>query len=170
MAPPGRLVRRKPLVEKIKAYLNPWDNLLWLSEEIETRDWNTKSFATPLGLSFSFVFLIARANSGSSSRSKGEDDVFGDSGNSTGWASWFVGSPRERLGSIWLIWSTGCIFSSCINVDIMSQCILHILSQKALSTIRKLCRGPTKYSVSTPCEGRFISSCLITIAIPYSYP
>ncbi|KAI9742930.1 MAG: hypothetical protein M1818_003660 [Claussenomyces sp. TS43310] len=89
MAPPGRLVRRKPWAEKIKAYLDPLDFLLWLSEEIETGDWDTKSFGTPLGLTFSFVFLLARANSGVPGTSK-EDDVFGDSRHGSGWLRWFA--------------------------------------------------------------------------------
>jgi len=84
-----RLVRRKPLVDRIKDYLNPGDFLLWLSEEFETRDWDSKQFATPLALGLHFVLLIARANSGSSGRSKG-DDVFGDDYSGTGWLSYIV--------------------------------------------------------------------------------
>lgn len=85
-----RLVRRKPLAERLKAYLNPLDFLLYLSEEFETRDWDTKSFANILGLSLNFVLLLARANSGR--RPANVDDVFGDSGGS-GWLGWFVCSP-----------------------------------------------------------------------------
>ena len=82
-----RLVRRRPLLERWKAYLNPYDFLLWLSEEIETRDWDDQSFANPLGAALNFLFLLARANCGPG-RSNG-DDVFGDS-NGSGWLSWFV--------------------------------------------------------------------------------
>jgi hypothetical protein len=82
-----RLVRRRPLLERIKAYLNPFDFLLWLSEEIETRDWDDQSFANPLGAALNLIFLLARANSGPS-RSSG-DDVFVDSSGS-GWLSLFV--------------------------------------------------------------------------------
>lgn len=84
-----RLVRRRPLVERIKAYLNPLDFLLWLSEEIETRDWDHKSFAVPAGLILNLGFLLARSVAGASS-SKVVDDVFADNDNSTGWFSWFV--------------------------------------------------------------------------------
>ena len=84
-----RLVRHRPLLERIKAYLNPLDFLLWLSEEIETRDWDPKTFATPTGLVLNFVFLIARANTGKAGRSRG-DDVFGDYNSGTGWLSWLV--------------------------------------------------------------------------------
>lgn len=85
-----RLVRRKPLAERLKAYLNPLDFLLYVSEEFETRDWDTTSFATILGLSLNFALLLARANSGSGPAS--EDDVFGDPGAS-GWLGWFVRPP-----------------------------------------------------------------------------
>ena len=75
-----RLVRRKPLGDRIKAMLNPMDFLLWLSEEIETRDWDSKLVGTQLGLAMNFAFLIARANSG---RSRASDPVFEDGGTST---------------------------------------------------------------------------------------
>ena len=88
-----RLVRRAPLVERIKAYLNPLDFLLWLSEEIDSNDWDEfqRSYSTPIGLGLNLVFLIARANTGKTTSSSGLDDVFGgeDQGG-TGWLSWFV--------------------------------------------------------------------------------
>ncbi|RDW92103.1 hypothetical protein BP5796_01497 [Coleophoma crateriformis] len=76
-----RLVRRRPLLERVKAYLNPLDFLLWLSEELETRDWDNKTAVTPFALGFHFVFLIARANS----RSSNGDDVFGDERSGSSW-------------------------------------------------------------------------------------
>ena len=88
-----RLVRRRPLAERIKAYLNPLDILLWLSEELDSSDldqWK-KEWATPIGILLNFVFLIARANSGSGTRRSG-DDVFGEDIGYTGWLAWFVGS------------------------------------------------------------------------------
>ncbi|KAM5348340.1 hypothetical protein ACJ41O_008164 [Fusarium nematophilum] len=81
-----RLVRRQPLSERIMSALNPMDFLLWLSEELETRDWDSTAAGTQLGLALNFVFLLARANSGSSSSS---DDVFSDDGGS-GWLAFFV--------------------------------------------------------------------------------
>ena len=85
-----RLIRRKPLVERIKDYLNPGDFLLWLSEEIETRDWDSTQFATPFAFGLHVIFLVSRANSGTSGRSGG-DDVFGDDYSGTGWFSYIVG-------------------------------------------------------------------------------
>ncbi|KAK7415321.1 hypothetical protein QQX98_005965 [Neonectria punicea] len=81
-----RLVRRQPLSERIMSALNPMDFLLWLSEELETRDWDSTATGTQLGLGFNFVFLVARANSASSSSS---DDIFSDDSGS-GWLAFFV--------------------------------------------------------------------------------
>ncbi|KAG0649355.1 hypothetical protein D0Z07_4195 [Hyphodiscus hymeniophilus] len=72
-----RLVRRRPLLERLRDYLNPGDFLLWLSEWFETSDWDTKQVGTPIALGLHVVMLIARANSGSTYGS-GRDDVFGD--------------------------------------------------------------------------------------------
>ncbi|KAL4931257.1 Nur1/Mug154 family protein [Aspergillus undulatus] len=85
-----RLVRRQPLAERIKAYLNPLDFLLWLSEEIDANDWDQfeKSWATTLGVVLNLVFMIARANSRTSG-SQAVDDVFGDEGGSS-WLSWLA--------------------------------------------------------------------------------
>lgn len=81
-------------MERIQAYLNPLDFLLWLSEEIDSNDWDEfqRSYSTSIGLGLNLVFLIARANSGrSTSGSSGLDDVFGDDQQGgTGWLSWFV--------------------------------------------------------------------------------
>lgn len=82
-----RLVRRRPLSERIKSALNPWDFFLWLSEEIETRDIGSKSLGTQLGVGLNFVFLLARANGAYSTSSY--DDVFSDV-NGSGWLSYLV--------------------------------------------------------------------------------
>ncbi|EPE26084.1 hypothetical protein GLAREA_01996 [Glarea lozoyensis ATCC 20868] len=82
-----RLIRRKPLGDRIKDWLHPGDFLLWLSEEIETRDWDSKHVASPVALGLHVALLIARANSGSSGN-KGSDDVFGDDNSGSGWLSY----------------------------------------------------------------------------------
>ncbi|KAH8804851.1 hypothetical protein F5884DRAFT_822782 [Xylogone sp. PMI_703] len=84
-----RLVRQRPLSERLKAYLNPLDLLLWLSEEIETSDWGSKQ-ATPFALFLHFTLLIARANSGGNSEEITGDDVFGDVQTSSGWFGHFA--------------------------------------------------------------------------------
>lgn len=87
-----RLVRRAPLSERIKAYLDPWDWLIWVSEELNSNDWDdfSKTYAVPMGIGMNIVFIIARANSGGSSSSR-SDDVFADyTPKSSGWLKWFV--------------------------------------------------------------------------------
>ena len=87
-----RLVRREPLSDRIAAYLNPLDFLLWVSEEIDSSDWDQleKDWAAPLGFGLNFVFLVARANSARIT-SRAEDDVFGSESDGLSWISWLVG-------------------------------------------------------------------------------
>lgn len=89
-----RLVRRKPLLDRIKDYLNPGDFFLWLSEEFETREWDSKQFGGPVALGLHLVLLVARANSRGST-SSGRDDVFGDLNTRTNWFSYIVGVPQH---------------------------------------------------------------------------
>jgi hypothetical protein len=98
-----RLVRRRPLSERIQAILNPGDLFLWLSEEIETRELGSKSVGTQLGLALNFVFLLARANSGAS---RDVDDVFSDSSGS-GWLSHLVCTVTACRGHPALVCRTG---------------------------------------------------------------
>ncbi|KAK0388517.1 hypothetical protein NLU13_4760 [Sarocladium strictum] len=81
-----RLVRRKPLMERVSAMLNPMDYLLWLSEELETRDWNSDVVGTQLGVAMNFLLLICRANTGGSAAG---DDIFRDESGS-GWLSFLM--------------------------------------------------------------------------------
>ncbi|EEQ29405.1 hypothetical protein McanMca71_004297 [Microsporum canis] len=86
------LIRRRPLLERIKAYLNPLDFLLWLSEELDSSDWDQweKEWALPVGIALNFLFLVARANSQKGSRA--HDDIFGDDrgGSYISWLASFV--------------------------------------------------------------------------------
>ncbi|OAA68399.1 hypothetical protein SPI_00594 [Niveomyces insectorum RCEF 264] len=82
-----RLVRRQPLLQRISSAFNPWDFLLWLSEEFETRELDSQAIGTQIGLVANFLFFLARANVGPDSGT--EDDVFGD-GSSRGWVSYLV--------------------------------------------------------------------------------
>ncbi|KAL8297032.1 hypothetical protein RB597_006227 [Gaeumannomyces tritici] len=75
MPPRQRLVRKRPLLERIRGALNPSDFLLWASEEIKTRDLDEKPVGTRVALTFNFVFLLARANSGATTTG---DDVFSE--------------------------------------------------------------------------------------------
>lgn len=89
-----RLVRRQPLIERIKVYLDPLDLLLWLAEELNDDacdDW-LKLWSTFIGLALNMVYILAKgASSSSRGGSRGGDDVFGDDGRSgSGWFGWLV--------------------------------------------------------------------------------
>ncbi|KAF1813152.1 hypothetical protein P152DRAFT_457509 [Eremomyces bilateralis CBS 781.70] len=81
-----RLVRRAPLMERLQAYLNPWDFLLWLLEELNSNDWDEhqKRWALPIGVVLNLVFMVAKANSSNG----GRDDVFGEYDSGGGLGAW----------------------------------------------------------------------------------
>lgn len=91
-----KFVRRQPLSERIFASLNPYDFLLWLSEELESSGWDRieKEWAFPIGVGLNLVFLIARSNT--QSKSAGYDDVFGDGAGSS-FFGWLVSEMLCKL-------------------------------------------------------------------------
>ncbi|EGP88159.1 uncharacterized protein MYCGRDRAFT_71656 [Zymoseptoria tritici IPO323] len=85
-----RLVRRTPLIERIKARLDPYDLLLWLAEELNDdayEEW-LKIWAAPIGFGLNVAFILARGASRSSGGRGGRDDVFGDMEQGSGWFAW----------------------------------------------------------------------------------
>lgn len=108
-AMPPRLVRRRPLWERIKARFDPWDYVLWLSEEFETRNFGSKSLGNQVGVACNFVFILARVY-GSYSAGSNDDDIFSDSESSTssGWLAWFARSITWELVvfSMWNLFYT----------------------------------------------------------------
>jgi len=94
-----RLVRRAPLSERIQAYLDPYDFLLWLSEELndDTYDEWLKAWATPIGVGLNILFILARGASKQGAR-RGRDDVFGDleSKRGSGWFGWMVSAALSE--------------------------------------------------------------------------
>ena len=94
------LIRRRPLSERIKAYLDPYDWLLWLSEELNSNELDDalKDWAWSIGIAVNLLFMVARANSGGEAPAGG-DDVFGDytARAGTGWLRWLVGHPHYSM-------------------------------------------------------------------------
>ena len=138
-----RLVRRRPLGERIKSYLNPLDFLLWLSEEIDANDWDQfeKDWALPLGISLNIIFIIARANSRTNS-SKAVDDVFGDEGSAP-WSSWLVRFRQYPAGSsldakVLIVPALGVLYCPLTCLLRGVQCFLHVPPETALSHVRVL--------------------------------
>ncbi|KAF2877581.1 hypothetical protein BDV95DRAFT_152551 [Massariosphaeria phaeospora] len=87
-----RLVRKAPLAERVKAYLDPLDWLMWASEELSSHDWDefAHNYAVSLGFGMNVVFILAKANAGQT-RNKAVDDVFADIKSGAGWLQWFTG-------------------------------------------------------------------------------
>lgn len=100
--PPSRprLVRKEPLMTRLKSYFDPLDFLLWASEELNSNDFEDvfRQWSIPAGVSLNFSFMLARANSGGPGVDRG-DDVFGDyhARRGSGWLVWFVRSRSYIL-------------------------------------------------------------------------
>jgi hypothetical protein len=93
-----RVVRRAPLRERIAAKLDPQDFVLWLSEELNSKDWEdfNRSWSATIGLGLNLIFILARTNSIPSSSG---DDVFsdGDGFRAAGWLAWIVRDRADLL-------------------------------------------------------------------------
>jgi len=87
------LIRKQSRMERVKALLNPYDLLLYLSEELHESaiDEKLRDWTIPIGVAANFVYMIARANSSGGSSGR-VDDVFGDyeGRGGSGWLAWFV--------------------------------------------------------------------------------
>lgn len=105
-----RLVRRAPLAERIKAYIDPSDWLIWISEELNSSDWDdfAKAYAVYLGFGANVLFVIAKANSGAST-DYDNDDIFREVAG-PGWMKWFMNLlvlvlGGAAFGNAWLVYS-----------------------------------------------------------------
>lgn len=84
------LMRKAPLSERIKTYLDPSDWALWISEELSSGDWEdfTASYALYIGSGANIAFIVAQANTGASN-SFDNDGVFRET-SGPGWLSWLA--------------------------------------------------------------------------------
>lgn len=87
MPPRGRLVRKAPLMERIKAYLDVHDWLLWLSEELNANGWEdfAKDYSLTIGIVLNLVYIIAQANT---TGRPSTDDIFLETATGPGWFTW----------------------------------------------------------------------------------
>lgn len=94
----ARIVRKASLASRLKAYLDPLDLLLWLSEELNSNELEDalKQWATPLAIACNFLFMIARANTGHGTYNR-ENAVFGDyeARRGSGWLGWVVSDDTD---------------------------------------------------------------------------
>ncbi|KAG9570012.1 hypothetical protein KCU79_g1233, partial [Aureobasidium melanogenum] len=82
------IIRRAPLSERIKAFLNPYDLLLWIAEELHESalDEALRDWGLPIGVTANLVFACARW-----SLKKNQDyDIFGEFESKSGWFYWFL--------------------------------------------------------------------------------
>lgn len=141
MTPPRR-VRKAPLADRVQAYLNPWDFLLWLSEEINSSEWQDclSQWAIPGGIAANIVFLVARANTGGSSFAR-NDDVFGDyhERGGTGWLAWFVSASGVSCLSLRRIKAAdiqaGLLHRTPSKPRLLLECFLHLLPATTLPAV-----------------------------------
>ena len=108
-----KFVRRQPLIERIKAYLDPADWLLYVSEELDTNGWDhlEKEWAIPIGIALNLVFLIARSNQHKQSTTY--DDVFGEV-KGAGWFAWLVSiRPSEDITSLTIVIRHPSLYTFC---------------------------------------------------------
>lgn len=107
-----RLVRRAPLSERIKAYTDPSDWLIWISEELNSNDWEefSQSYALYIGFASNLIFVIAQSNSGASNGYDNDGDGVFREASGPGWINWFMNLlvlilGGAAFGNAWLVWS-----------------------------------------------------------------
>ncbi|KAF1834061.1 hypothetical protein BDW02DRAFT_353655 [Decorospora gaudefroyi] len=104
------LVRRATLAQRIKAYVDPLDWLMCISEELNTSDWQdfASAWAVWIGSGAHLLFIVAQANSGVST-SPDDDGVFSEV-QGPGWTKWIMDLLVLMLaalafGNAWLVHS-----------------------------------------------------------------
>lgn len=105
-----RLVRRAPLWQRIQAYTDPLDWFIYISEELNSSDWDqfASNYALYLGFAANVVFVVAQANSAASAASD-DDGVFSDV-KGLGLLPWLANILVLVLscicfGNAWLVWA-----------------------------------------------------------------
>ena len=103
------LVRRAPLSERIKAYFDLSDWLIWISEELNSSDWEdfASAYALYIGFGANLLFVLAQANSGASTASD-DDGVFNEV-QGPGWIKWIMGLlvlvlGAASFGNAFMVW------------------------------------------------------------------
>jgi hypothetical protein len=93
------IIRRAPLSERIKAYLNPYDLLLWIAEELHESalDEALRDWGMPVGIVANLIFAFARFTL----KKNPNDDIFGEFESKSGWFHWFVSSFSTCLLPFW---------------------------------------------------------------------
>jgi hypothetical protein len=142
-----RLVRRAPLSERLKGYLDPYDFLLWLAEELndDAYDEALKDWAGVLGVAANIVFVLARGSS-KAGQSRAGDDVFGEVNAGAGWLVWFVSATQDPLREASMLTEhTGSSHCPLSDTPLLRERSLHFLPEAAVPPFRAVRRLCTSY-------------------------
>ena len=170
-----RLVRRKPLTERIKDYLDPGDLLLQLAETLndDTYDEWLNNWATLIGIGLNVLFVFVKlANKPSLGSSK--DDVFGDlddrNGSGSGWFGWLVSSysvdQYDHHGGGIALTLAGCISRHSLNDSELLERAFHLLPDTELPTIRAIRGRGTCNTIGAFGARRQFANVFLTSSIP----
>lgn len=118
------IIRRAPLSERIKAFLNPYDLLLWIAEELHESalDEALRDWGMPIGVAANLVFGCARW----SLKKNPDYDIFGEFEANSGWFYWFVSAPLARCHAPFLTDSSALVCCAFPRLRIALQRLLHL--------------------------------------------
>jgi hypothetical protein len=154
-----RIVRRRPLFERITAFFDPLDFWLFVSEELNDDAYEEllNNWATPIGIALNAVFIIARG--ASAGKSAGSNDLFGDDvftdfdgKRSSGWFACVVSTPYCctcccLLYGLILTLNIGNPPRPHPDRSLLPQCFLHFLPQTPLPPLRAARRLSSKHAL-----------------------
>lgn len=155
------IVRRRPFLERVQGFFDPWDFFLYVCEELNDDAYEEllNNWATPIGIALNAVFIIARGSSkAGQANDVFVDDVFADfeGKNSSGWFSWVVSIPYCctcccLLYLFILTLKIGNLPRTRPDNPLLSQCFLHFLPQTPLPPLRAARRPSPKNAFSPTC-------------------
>jgi hypothetical protein len=168
MAPNARLVRRAPFAERLKTYLDPSDWLIWISEELNSSDWEdfASAYSLYLGFAANVLFVLAQANSGASTNSD-DDGVFSEV-QGPGWLKWLMSMlvlilGIGSVGNAWLVWGKRRyyrLFEQSVDIAPQTPSAKRVrvdsspASASPMSFIRSLARGNNAEARAHAVQGR----------------
>lgn len=171
---PPRLIRRTPLMKRIKDQLDVHDILLRLAELVNDDsydEWLTE-WSVSIGVGLNVLFILAKLANKPGLSSSG-DDVFGDfeGKRSTGWFGWIVSIHRTlyEVVPFWrmlMIWYTGSCSHTYIDALVSLERLLHLLSKTALPTVRATRRCNTSDAIREARPRRQLAHVFVAFALP----
>jgi hypothetical protein len=164
------IIRRAPLSERIKAYLNPYDLLLWIAEELHESalDEALRDWGMPVGIVANVVFACARFGL----KKNPNDDIFGELESKSGWFLWLVSSSSLSLccehppcpicveHSLTVFLSTGLVHCTFPCLRLAVQRLLHLHALAQVPPLRIIHRPSAVDTFGPPSARRLVPRCL----------